>query len=90
MDKKWLNFAGLLHKCIYNRENQACPYNQFRKMDQMEKLEKILTIKNSEARQMMESCHCLRSQCQAVIPFSLQNLSVINSKMDKTAMAARV
>jgi len=87
MDKKWLNFAGLLHNCIYNREHAACPYNQLRKMDQVEKLEKLLTIKNSEAKQMQTQCNCLRSQCQPKLAFSLESLAVLNQKARKTALS---
>jgi hypothetical protein len=87
MDKKWLNFAGLLHNCIYNREHSACPYNQIRKMDQVEKLEKLLSIKNTEAKQMQAKCNCLRSQCQPKLAFSLKNLAVLNQKVSKNALS---
>jgi len=87
MDKKWLNFAGLLHKCIYNREHAECPYNQLRKMDQVEKLEKLLSIKNTEARQMQAKCNCLRNQCQQKIDFSLKNLAILKQKKTETALS---
>lgn len=87
MDKKWLNFAGLLHNCIYNREHANCPYNQLRKMDQVEKLEKLLSIKNSEAKQMQTHCDCLRNQCHPKVDFSLKNLAALNQKVSKTALS---
>ena len=87
MDKKWLNFAGMLHNCIYNREHTDCPYNQFRKMDQVEKLEKLLSAKNSEARQLESQCNSLRCRCQAKIAFSLENLNLLNQKNEKAALS---
>jgi len=87
MDKKWLNFAGLLHNCIYNREHANCPYNQLRNLDQVEKVDKLLTIKNSEAKQMQEQCNCLRSQCQPKVSFSLENLAVLKQQARKTALS---
>jgi hypothetical protein len=87
MDKEWLNFAGFLHNCIYNREHAGCPYNQFRKMDQVEKLEKLMTIKNSEATQMRSQCNCLRSQCKQKVAFSLENLPILNKKVKETALS---
>ena len=87
MDKKWLNFAGLLHTCIYNREHEECPYGQVRKMDQVEKLEKLLSIKNAEAKQMLAKCNCLRNQCQPKLAFSLENLAIINQKAGKATVS---
>lgn len=87
MDKKWLEFAGLLNICIYNREHAACPYNQFRRMDQVEKLEKLLTIKYSEAKSMQTQCNCLKSHCQKKISFSLENLAQMNQQAGKTVLS---
>jgi len=87
MDKKWLNFAGLLHNCIYNREHAACPYKELRNLDQVEKLDKLLAIKNSEAKQMQMQCKCLRNQCQQKVTFSLENLAVLNQMARKTALS---
>lgn len=87
MDKEWLNFAGFLHNCIYGREHADCPYNQIRKMDQVEKLEKLMTIKNSEAKQMRTQCNCMRSQCKQKVAFSLENLAVLKQEARKTVLS---
>ena len=87
MDKKWLNFAGLLHNCIYNREHANCPYNQLRNLDQVEKVDKLLTIKNSEAKLMQAQCNYLRSECQPKVAFSLENLAILKQKASKTALS---
>ena len=87
MDKKWLNFGGMLHNCIYDREHATCPYNQFRKMDQVEKLEKLLSATNSEAKRLENQCNSLRCQCQAKIAFSLENLYLLNHKSEKVSLS---
>lgn len=87
MDKKWLNFAGLLHNCIYNREHPDCPYNQFRKMDQVEKLEKLISTKNSEAKQLQSQCNSLRCQCQPKLAFSLENLNKLKHRAGKATLS---
>lgn len=87
MDKKWLDFAGLMHQCIYNLELAECPYNQIRKMDQLVKLEKLLTITNEEAKLMQKQCNCLRSQCYKKVDFSLKNLALLKQNEMEAALS---
>jgi len=87
MDKKWLNFAGLLHNCIYNREHANCPYKELRNLDQVEKLEKLLTIKNSEAKQIQTQCNSLKNHCHQKVTFSLENLALLNQKGSKSVLS---
>lgn len=65
-EDKWLNFAGFLTTCMHDLEHPECPFNQYRCLDQYQRLEFLMKISESEATKMMTECLCNQSECSPI------------------------
>ncbi len=63
----WLKFAGLLNDCIYQLDHKTCPFNQYRKMDQFQRMEFLLSVGDEQAKKMMNRCVNQHSECSPII-----------------------
>jgi hypothetical protein len=68
----WLKFAGLLNSCIYRLDHKSCPFKQYRKMDQYQRMEFLLSVGTEKANKMMNSCQCRQKECSPIV-FQKQN-----------------
>jgi len=66
-ENKWLDFAGFLNGCMYKLEHDDFPYKNYRKMDQYQRLEFLLTISDKEADQIINSCSKLILHCNSAV-----------------------
>lgn len=63
----WLKLSGLMHQCIYNRENNTCPFNEFREMDNIQQYQSLKKMGDSLAFQKLSDCNSCRLQCKPII-----------------------
>ena len=71
----WLKLSGLFHECLYNSENPQCPFNDYRKMDQIQQMQIISTISERKGLEMINLCNSCKHNC-TLIPakvFEIQN-----------------
>ncbi len=74
---KWLKLSGLMHRCVYNRENPACPFGEFRKQDSYQQLQSLNKIGDSLGDQLLAACNSCRFKCK---PVKNTDLVINNSK----------
>ncbi|PLX14867.1 MAG: hypothetical protein C0598_00315 [Marinilabiliales bacterium] len=65
-ESKWLKLSGLMHRCVYNRENQACPFSEFRKQDSYQQLQSLEKIGDSLGDQLLAACNSCRFHCKPI------------------------
>ena len=63
----WLKFAGLLNDCIYQRDHDNCPFNQYRSRDQVQRTEFLLTVDNQKVTRLMNKCLSQKTNCNPII-----------------------
>ncbi len=73
----WLKFSGLMHHCMYDRENPDCPFNNFRKQDNIQQFQSLTKIGNSLGMQMLSACNICKKQNK---PIQNQDLVINNAK----------
>ncbi len=69
---KWLKLSGLMRRCVYNKENPACPFTDFRKQDSYEQLESLGKIGDSLGNQLLGMCNSCRFQCKPIVNNDLE------------------
>jgi|GEM_PF-6242169 len=57
---KWLNFSGLMRRCIYDCQHEACPFNEFRKMDQIQQFLSLEQMSEKQGEQLLSHCEQFR------------------------------
>ena len=62
-EQKWLNFAGFLNNCIHELDHAECPFKCYREMDQYQRLEFLLSIREDKANQILSCCQNQRNHC---------------------------
>lgn len=63
----WLKLSGLMHQCVYNRININCPFNDFRKLDNIQQYKSLGKIDETLAIQMLASCNSCRIQSKPIV-----------------------
>lgn len=76
-ETKWLKLSGLMHSCVYNRENPACPFLDYRKQDDYEQLELLTKIGDSLGNQLLAQCNSCRMRCK---PIENKDLVISNTR----------
>jgi hypothetical protein len=59
---KWLKLSGLMHQCVYNRENLQCPFIDYRNMDNIQQYQALNNIGPSQGDQLLSKCASCRIQ----------------------------
>ncbi len=62
----WLKISGMFRSCLYNKENPECPFNEYRKMDQIQQMQTISTISEKTGVQLLSKCNACKSSCTAI------------------------
>ena len=64
---KWLKLSGLMHRCVYSRESINCPFNAYRKMDNIQQYQSLNKIGDAQGQVMLSSCNSCRMQCKPIV-----------------------
>ncbi len=62
----WLKLSVLMHQCIYNSENQQCPFIEYRTLDHFQQYQTLNKLSDSDGLQILKACGLCRHQCKTI------------------------